>query len=380
MKTTEQAKPQEANPQDGPNNNNGPLQEMAAEKEKLRAIKHEADEKLAAIFDDYIKAKEQLPAEPCRKRADLSFSSWLFANHPELYHKGGGGLDEMKRLRNVWRQTKEGRELAEPIEQWQEQRNAIEADYKAARAPHQAAIDEARKRWEEITRVEKSHEADQRKTEKRRGQLRSAIGLELCRPLKIDHPDFDRAAYERYMAWDGWDNGLDGEKNAIIGGPPRLGKTRAMAQKALSLIGPDEDDYNKVEWITAAKFADLVTALGSSEEREAARRHLRRLAEANILFFDDLGAVHFTGPRISHFMTLVDARYAEGWPTHFTTNFSVQQIRDMLLGKGDPADAIVADRIIGRIIGTEAEPRAEVFQFKRRSKPAAKGRKAAAVC
>jgi hypothetical protein len=50
------------------------------------------------------------------------------------------------------------------------------------------------------------------------------------------------------------------------------------------------------------------------------------------------------------------------------------------LGKGDPADAIVADRIIGRIIGTEAEPRAEVFQFKRRSKPATKGRKAAAVC
>jgi DNA replication protein DnaC len=380
MKTTEQAKPQAANPQDGPNNENGPMQEMAAEKEKLRAIKHEADEKLAAIFDDYIKAKEQLPAEPCRKRADLSFSSWLFANHPELYHNGGGGLDEMKRLRNVWRHTKEGRELAEPIEQWQEQRNAIEADYKAARAPHAAAIEEARKRWDEIARIEKRNEADERKKEKRLALMRAAIGYELCRDIKPDHADFDRATYDRYMAWDGWDNGLDSEKNAIIGGPPRLGKTRAMAQKALSLIGPDEDDYSKVEWITAAKFADLVTALGSNEEREAARRHLRRLAEANFLFFDDLGAVHFTDARISHFMTLVDARYAEGWPTHFTTNFSVQQIREMLSGRGAAADVMVADRIIGRIIGTEAEPRAEVFQFKRRSKPAAKGRKAAAVC
>jgi hypothetical protein len=79
-------------------------------------------------------------------------------------------------------------------------------------------------------------------------------------------------------------------------------------------------------------------------------------------------------------MTLVDARYAEGWPTHFTTNFSVQQIREMLSGRGAAADVMVADRIIGRIIGTEAEPRAEVFQFKRRKAPAAKGRKPAAVC
>jgi DNA replication protein DnaC len=383
MKTNDKTNPQAANQQEGPNNQNGPTYGPLTEKEYLRAIKQEAEEKLAAIFDNYMAAKSALPPEPSAKQSDFAFACWLQANHRAAYEYEQRSLcnevrqkhqrEVIEPLFQQWAASEEGREIGGKRLDWERQRRAIEADYKAATAPHVAAIEEARKRWDEIARIEQRNEANERKKQKRLTELRADIGFELCRNIKPEHADFDHATFDRYMAWDGWDYSFDGEKNAIITGPPRLGKTRAMAQKAMSLVGPDEDDYNKIEWISAAKFADLVTALGNNEERESARRRLRRLAEAHILFFDDLGAVHFTGPRISHFMTLVDARYIEGWPTHFTTNFSLRQIREMLSGQGGDTDVMVADRIIGRIIGTEAEPRAEVFEFKRRRKTSKHG-------
>lgn len=319
MKTNEQAKPQAAEQQDRPNNQDGPNYGPLTEKEHLRAIKRAEEEALAAIDDRYQAAKDALPAEPAAKF----------------------------------------------------KRDAIEADYRAARAPHEAAIEEARKRWNEIQREEDRQRVYRLKINKHKAELREAIGFELCRDIELEHPDFDRATYERYMAWDSWPDDVGSPRNAILGGPPRLGKTRALAARAMAWVGPDDDD-GKVEWITNAKFADLVTALGNSEERDAARRHLRRLAEADYLFFDDLGSVHFTDARISHFMALIDARYQKGFETHFTTNFSLAQIREMLSGRGAAADVMLADRILGRIIGTEAEPRAEVFHFKRRKGPVQK--------
>ena len=378
-----------AEQQDGPNNQSGPIYGPITEKEHLRAIKHDAEKHLAAAYDKYKAAKDALPQEPDAKSMRLAFSSWLNTTHPDIYAKKDkiARVDDFHRYRETvidplfskWAES-DGRQYAQPRLQWERQRDAIEADYKASRAPHDAAIDAARTRWDAIQRAEERERIHRIKIERRRGELREAIGFELCREINIEHPDFDRPTYEKYMAWDSWPNDAGSPRNAILGGPPRIGKTRALAARALQWVGPDEEE-NKIEWITAAKFADLVSALGNNEERDAARRHLRRLAEANYLFFDDLGSVHFTDARVSHFMALIDARYQKGNETHFTTNFNLQQIREMLSGRGAAADVMLADRILGRIIGTEAEPRAEVFQFKRHKRAAtAKGGKAAPVC
>jgi DNA replication protein DnaC len=388
MKTTEQAKPQAAEQQDRPNNQDGPNYGPLTEKEHLRAIKLAEEEALAAIYDRYKAAKNALPPEPDDRPMLFGFSSWLNKAHPDIYakyeritsasYRKEYEKDVTDALFDKWAEE-EGRELAQACLQWERQRDAIEADYKATRAPHEAAIDAARKRWDEIQRDEERERIYRMKIDRRKAELREAIGFELCRDIDLKHPDFDRATYEKYMAWDSWPDDAGSPRNAILGGPPRIGKTRALAARAFVSVGPDEEE-NRIEWITAAKYADLITSLGNNEERDAARRHLRRLAEAELLFFDDLGSVHFTDARISHFMALVDARYQKGFETHFTTNFTLAQIREMLSGRGAAADVMLADRILGRIIGTEAEPRAEVFQFKRRKAPAAKGRKDAAVC
>jgi DNA replication protein DnaC len=379
---TDQTKTQEANPQDGPIY--GPL----TEKEHLRAIKQEAEERLAAIFDNYMEAKSALPPEPSKKECDFAFGCWLQANHRAAwdYEQKKLCYDDRQQhqakviepLFEQWAGSEEGRHIGGARLAWEKAKAAIEADYKAARAPHEAAIEEARQRWDEIQRIEDIRDMENKIIARRKAALREAIGFELCRDIDLDHYDFDRAAYEQYMAWVWWPDDGSSPKNAMIVGAPRLGKTRAMASMALNVVHAYEDEGNKIEWITAAKFADLVTAMGNNDEREAARRHLRRLAAADHLFFDDLGAVHFTDAGLSHFMALIDARYAPGLPTHFTTNFSVEEMRQILSGKH--GNKMLADRLLGRIIGTEAEPRAEVFQFKRRSRPAAKGRKPAAVC
>lgn len=378
-----------AEQQDGPNNQSGPIYGPITEKEHLRAIKHDAERHLAAAYDKYKAAKDALPPEPDDKPMLFGFSSWLKKAHPDIdakyqritsaCYRRDYEKDVTDPLFDKWAEQ-EGRELAQAYLQWERQRDAIEADYKATRAPHEAAIAEAKKLWDAIQRVEERQRIDRIKTERRRGELREAIGFELCREINVDHPDFDRPTYEKYMTWDSWPDDAGSSRNAILGGPPRIGKTRALAARALEWVGPNEEE-NKIEWITAAKFADLVSALGNNEERDDARRHLRRLAEANYLFFDDLGSVHFTDARVSHFMALIDARYQKGNETHFTTNFNLQQIREMLSGRGAAADLMLADRILGRIVGTEAEPRAEVFQFKRHKRAAtAKGGKAAPVC
>lgn len=379
-----------AEQQDGPNNQSGPIYGPITEKEHLRAIKHDAEKHLAAAYDKYKAAKDALPPEPSKKECENAFARWLEANHRAAYdyeqkrisfdERQGHQRKVIEPLFTVWCASEEGHQIGGPRLAWERASESVEADYKATRAPHEAAIAEAKKRWDAIQRDEERERVYRIKIERRRAELREAIGFELCRDINVEHPDFDRPTYEKYMAWDSWPDDAGSPRNAILGGPPRIGKTRALAARALHWVGPDEEE-NKIEWITAAKFADLVSALGNNEERDAARRHLRRLAEANYLFFDDLGSVHFTDARVSHFMALIDARYQKGNETHFTTNFNLQQIREMLSGRGAAADVMLADRILGRIIGTEAEPRAEVFQFKRHKRAAAtKGGKAAPVC
>jgi hypothetical protein len=91
--------------------------------------------------------------------------------------------------------------------------------------------------------------------------------------------------------------------------------------------------------------------------------------------------VPFTDAGIKHFYTLMQTRYATRLVSYFSTNYGRDGIKKMLASSGDPQDIEVAEAIIRRMIGTKAEPRAHLIQFKRHKRAAAtKGGKAAPVC
>jgi DNA replication protein DnaC len=208
-----------------------------------------------------------------------------------------------------------------------------------------------------------------RATERIIEQLNAEIGFELRKQINPKHPDLDWTAFKRFALWRVQDTGEDCAQfpNAVISGPQGCGKTRALAYKAFQMAKTHR--LYSFAWTTGTKFAELVSSLGQ-DERVEAKAELKRLAEVDFLFFDDLGSNHFTGPRISHFFSLMDARYQDSLATFFTTNHGVADIRKMLskgTGRSDDASAsdrtVFADRIIRRMIGTNAEPRAVFFKF-----------------
>jgi DNA replication protein DnaC len=374
-----QSQPQAANPQDGPNNQSAPIYGPPTEKEHLRAIKAEAEKHLELAYDKYKAAKDALPPEPSKKQCDFAFSSWMEANHraafdyeqkPRLSYD-----DRLKHQREVieplfaqWAASEEGRSIGGPRLAWEEASAAVEADYKAARAPHEAAIAEARKRWDEIALQEAKAAEREGRIERIFEELAGEIGTELAYDLNVNHPDFDNETFEKFKAWNGYEEARDIRLNAILHGAPGTGKSRAMAYWALWLgIEP----YGEYAWITGGQFAELVSALADNEQRAEAKKTLRRLGKVTWLFFDDLGSAHFTAARISHFFALMDARYKESLTTMFTTNHGLKDIRGMLCGSGSQEDATMADRILRRMIGTANDPRATFFEFKRRKQAAA---------
>jgi DNA replication protein DnaC len=231
-----------------------------------------------------------------------------------------------------------------------------------------AEVERRRKReaeYEERMRLEQ---------ESKRERLMEEIGAELVRDLDPEHPDFDGEAFEqmRQCKSAGWIN-----FNFLLYGPTGTGKSRAMAHFALKIV---EWCYD-CAWVDSATFAGLVTACApdaSSAQRKEARAELKRLAEVEFLFFDDLGAVRFTDSRITHFYALMQARYKHNLTTYFTTNYDREGIEKMLTVEGTKAEAETAGRIIRRMIGTPAEPRAHLIRFKRRKKATKK--EAAPVC
>lgn len=375
-----------AKPQDTPNNEaakqqDGPIYGPLTEKEHLRAIKAEAEKHLEAAYDKYKAAKDALPPAPDDRPMILGFASWLNKTHPDIYAKyhritSPGYRQEYERdvtdpLFDKWAES-EGRELAQPRLAWERKRDAIEAEYKATRAPHEAAKEEARKRWDKIQEEEQRKRRIQERVWQKQGELADEIGSELT-DLDEDHPDFDKEAFARFKDWSFYDEDRSVFLNAILHGAPGSGKSRAMAYWARQ--EKNIEAYGEYAWITGSQFAELISALGDNEQRNEAKKTLRRLAEVEGLYFDDLGSAHFTAARISHFFALMDARYKAKGYTIFTTNHGLKEIRSMLSGSGGKDDTTMADRILRRMVGTANDPRATFFEFKRRKAPAAKGRR-----
>lgn len=181
-------------------------------------------------------------------------------------------------------------------------------------------------------------------------EFTAQIGVELMQKFDISHPDIDSDTASKLLA----DNL---ETNAVAVGHPGTGKTRCLVQLALEKIR----DGFCVEWTTASEFADLVGNLGDSTERPAAAARLADLADAEILFIDDLGSQHFTTARTSRLFDLLDHRHRHRLVTAVSTNHGLGTIRKMLA-----ADRITADRILRRLVGTKADPRATTYTFQKK--------------
>ena len=215
------------------------------------------------------------------------------------------------------------------------------------------------KKAEEQARIEKATAERKQEAE----ELGEEIGSALA-DTDLDHPDIDGQTLKDFIDWqvenDHVWNTNRRPLNAILVGPPGVGKSRALAAVALA----ECESYGRedVEWITGYEFAELVSLL-STDKRDEANARLQAITQATSLYFDDLGSANFTTARTSRFFRLIDERYRRKLPTFISTNYSTPQLKKVFTATGDSKDE--AARILRRIIGTPSEPLVKFFHFKR---------------
>jgi DNA replication protein DnaC len=119
-----------------------------------------------------------------------------------------------------------------------------------------------------------------------------------------------------------------------------------------------------VAWITGTEFGEVVANIGDPQERVRALQRLDELATAEVLLIDDLGSAHFSEARVTRLFEILDARYRNQLPTAVSTNCGSDELRRQLAGQSrDPGSKLVADRIIRRLTGSPADPRATFVRF-----------------
>jgi DNA replication protein DnaC len=213
--------------------------------------------------------------------------------------------------------------------------------------------------------------------------LQERIGWEL-QELDPEHPDFARAAYEKAQLWDGFkyfdahgkrcfpteeekergDWEPDGVVSLYVYGPAGCGKTRM----AVSICRRECANWHVIEFVAEREFMDGVSAMARPADREASVDLFERLAEADLLFFDDLGTANLTEPRFARLFELVDRRYSHKLLTVWTSNKSPAQIREWVKrywlkqGADEEEAKTNAEKLGRRITGTESEPIAEIIE------------------
>jgi DNA replication protein DnaC len=396
--TTNFMKP--AKPQDAPNNETAELQEAPiygppTEKEHWQAIKQAAEKAKADVWAKHEQDAANLPA---KAEYWAPLQAWLKEHHPAVMEGYEAIKNDSKILLAEEKMSYRKWQIQPLAEVWftsdpigiklQDQHNRRMTASHALDQQRDNALKaileesfEATRRLQAIAEEERriKREADYKRRlkleqEGREDALLDAMGLELWRELNPDHPDFDREAFEQVCNLPNRNTESHFDYNFVFNGPTGTGKSRTMAFLARRTV-----EWTEVGWLTSARFNDLVTML-STNRKDEARAELQRMAQVEFLFFDDLGAVEFTRAGIKHFYALMQARYVDNLATYFSTNYGRDGIERMLAPSGDPEEIKVAKAIIRRMIGTPAEPRAHLVEFKSHQRPTAKRRKAGSVC
>jgi DNA replication protein DnaC len=293
-------------------------------KDQRHEIQREILELVQAPFKPYRDHQEKIQRLTAAIETELqAFEAWI-VNDP-----AGIAAQAADAAHYEWKDAETLREQAE-----QERRDA-----EAKEAEKQARIEEIR--------AERKQEA-------------YALGYEIGGALfetDPDHPDIDGQTMQEFLEFA---HELWPRLNAILTGPPGVGKSRALAAAAVAHC--QRSGRENVEWITGYEFAELVSNL-STDKRDEANARLKAITEASTLYFDDLGSANFTTARTSRFFRLIDERYRRKLPTFISTNYSTPQLKRIFTATGDSKDEAV--RILRRIIGTPSEPLAKFFHFKR---------------
>ena len=195
-------------------------------------------------------------------------------------------------------------------------------------------------------------------------RLSTIIGKAITKELNEDHPGFDKASFREFRG-SGWRSVTeDGtHNNLVFEGGPGCGKTRMAAWLCLQLVAAS----GECEWVSEARFFDIVGDVGRPAEREAAKELLERYAEAEILFFDDMGSGSLTEARAARLFALFDYRYSHGLTTVVTTNSTAPELARRIkalsreMGRSPKQGDDEAVRFLRRLYGYDDAPLATVI-------------------
>jgi DNA replication protein DnaC len=123
------------------------------------------------------------------------------------------------------------------------------------------------------------------------------------------HPDFPAKLWRGLREW-------DITRNIGLIGPSGRGKTRVLGLLAKRAIA--EDRF--VGWCPATSFQWAAQNQWDDAQGGDCKKWLKRWQECAILFLDDLGKHRWTEAVESEFFALVDRRYSDGKPIHWSMN------------------------------------------------------------
>lgn len=142
-------------------------------------------------------------------------------------------------------------------------------------------------------------------------------------------------------------------------GTPGVGKTLLVSILGNALV----EAGKKVLFCNTAEFLNQLRQHIKGDWNEELARHQK----VPCLILDDVGAARPTEWGLEQMFRLLDARYEEGRQTFFTSNYSLEQLKEKLLGSGQVEKAQV-ERLISRMAGLARQ--LELTGEDRRWKPA----------
>jgi hypothetical protein len=145
----------------------------------------------------------------------------------------------------------------------------------------------------------------------------------ICPPLfrdtELSRLPCSQSAKEAVLGWQFGPRGL------LIGGPPRLGKTRLVY---LLLSRLHHLERRKISALTATTFSHHVSAR-FAEGGGKGESFIDELAAVQVLFIDDIGKGRLTERVEAEFFHVIDTRSAHLRPTILTTNLNGQAFASM---------------------------------------------------
>jgi primosomal protein DnaI len=137
-----------------------------------------------------------------------------------------------------------------------------------------------------------------------------------------------------------------GGKGLYLYGAPGVGKTTMLATLANTLAkeGRKVSFVHVPTWISSAKL--------SFDDQEQLKTILNDVALVDVLFMDDIGAESVSAfVRDELLLVALNQRLEQQKPTFFTSNVSIEALKEHYALSRNDASYVKADRIIERILG-----------------------------